>query len=388
MNRNKLLSRGRRSYSLRRSRLLGLALASALSAAALAACAPPSDNGGGGGGAKAATATSAQDLGGMDALVKAAQKEGELNVIALPPDWANYGTIIDTFSKKYDIKVNSAQPDGASQDEINAAKQLKGTDRAPDVFDLGQSVALVYTDMFAPYKVSTWDTIPAEFKDPDGTWVNDYGGYMSIGYDSSKVPDVTGVNDLLGPGFKGKVALNGNPTEAGAAFSGVMMASIANGGSADDIAPGVDFFGKLKDAGNFVPVDPTPATIESGQTPVVIDWDYLNTAESDKVPGWKIVVPQDAVVAGYYYQAINKDAPHPAAARLWEEFLYSDQGQNLWLGGGARPVRAEAMAKAGTIDQAKYAALPKVTGKPVIPSNAQTEKAADYLSKNWSKVVG
>jgi putative spermidine/putrescine transport system substrate-binding protein len=388
VNRNKLLSRGRRSYSLRRSRLLGLALASALSAAALAACAPPSDNGGGGGGAKAATATSAQDLGGMDALVKAAQKEGELNVIALPPDWANYGTIIDTFSKKYDIKVNSAQPDGASQDEINAAKQLKGTDRAPDVFDLGQSVALVYTDMFAPYKVSTWDTIPAEFKDPDGTWVNDYGGYMSIGYDSSKVPDVTGVNDLLGPGFKGKVALNGNPTEAGAAFSGVMMASIANGGSADDIAPGVDFFGKLKDAGNFVPVDPTPATIESGQTPVVIDWDYLNTAESDKVPGWKIVVPQDAVVAGYYYQAINKDAPHPAAARLWEEFLYSDQGQNLWLGGGARPVRAEAMAKAGTIDQAKYAALPKVTGKPVIPSNAQTEKAADYLSKNWSKVVG
>lgn len=373
---------------MKRNKLLSLTLASAVSAAALAACAPPSQDQGGGGGAKAASATSAQDLGGMDALVKAAKAEGELNVIALPPDWANYGTIIKTFSDKYGIKVNSAQPDGASQDEINAANQLKGTDRAPDVFDLGQSVALVNTDMFAPYQVSTWDTIPDQFKDPKGTWVNDYGGYMSIGYDSSKVPDVTGVDDLLGSGFKGKVALNGNPTEAGAAFSGVMMASLANGGSADDIAPGVEFFGKLKKAGNFIPVDPTPATIESGQTPVVIDWDYLNTAESEKVPGWKIVVPQDAVVAGYYYQAINKDAPHPAAARLWEEFLYSDQGQNLWLAGGARPVRAEAMAKAGTIDQQEYAALPKVTGTPVIPTNAQTEKAANYLSKNWSKVVG
>ena len=63
------------------------------------------------------------------------------------------------------------------------------------------------------------------------------------------------------------------------------------------------------------------------------------------------MVPQNAVYGGFYVQAINKDAPHPAAARLWEEFLYSDQGQNLWLAGGARPVRADAMTKAGTIDK-------------------------------------
>jgi putative spermidine/putrescine transport system substrate-binding protein len=360
--------------------------------ASFAACAPPSDDssssGGGGGGSDAATATSAADLGGMDALVKAAQKEGQLNVIALPPDWANYGAIIKAFEDKYHITVKSDQPDAASQDEINAANQLKGTDRAPDVFDLGQSVALANTDLFAPYEVQTFGDIPSQFKDPQGTWVNDYGGYMSIGYDSSKVPDVSSLDDLLGSAFKGKVALNGDPTQAGAAFSGVVMASIANGGSADDIAPGVEFFKKLKDAGNFLPVDPTSATIESGQTPVVIDWDYLNAAESAKIPSWKVVVPQNAVVAGYYFQAINKDAPHPAAARLWEEFLYSDTGQNLWLAGGARPVRADAMVKAGTIDKAKYDALPKVTGTPVIPTNEQTAKMAAELSKTWTKAVG
>jgi putative spermidine/putrescine transport system substrate-binding protein len=324
----------------------------------------------------------------MDALVKAAQKEGTLNVIALPPDWANYGAIIDAFSKKYGIQVQSDQPDAASQDEINAADQLKGTDRAPDVFDLGQSVALANTDLFAPYKVATFGDIPDQFKDANGTWVNDYGGYMSVGYDSDKVPDVTTMDDLLGSGFKGKVALNGDPTQAGAAFSGVVMASIANGGSADDIAPGVDYFKKLKDAGNFLPVDPTSATIESGQTPVVIDWDYLNAAESAKLPSWKVVVPANAVVAGYYFQAINKDAPHPAAARLWEEYLYSDEGQNLWLAGGARPVRADAMVAAGTIDQAKYDALPAVSGTPVIPTNEQTTKMAAYLADNWAKAVG
>ena len=368
-------------------RTMFVSLVALTSSAALVACSPPSDDNSGSS-SDAASATSVDDFGTMDDLVKAAQDEGELNVIALPPDWANYGNIIKAFEDKYDITVNSDQPDVASQDEINAAKQLEGSDRAPDVFDLGQSVALANTDLFAPYQVSTWDDIPADFKDPDGTWVNDYGGYMSVGYDSSKVPEVTSLDDLMGSEFKGKVALNGDPTLAGAAFSGVVMASVANGGSADDIAPGVDYFAKLKDAGNFIPVDPTSATIESGQTPVVIDWDYLNAAESAKLPNWKVYVPKEAPIAGYYFQAVNADAPHPAAARLWEEFLYSDEGQNLWLAGGARPVRADAMVKAGTIDKAKYDALPEVSGKPVIPTNAQTEKMAAYLADNWAKAVG
>jgi putative spermidine/putrescine transport system substrate-binding protein len=364
-------------------------LVALLSTATLAACAPPEDDEpSGGGSTDAAKATSLDDFGSMEDLVAAAEKEGELNVIALPPDWANYGEIISTFEEKYDIKVNSAQPDAASQDEINAAEQLAGTDRAPDVFDLGQSVALANTDLFAPYQVEKFDEIPEEFKDPDGAWVNDYGGFMSVGYDSSVVPEVTSLDDLLGPEFKGKVALNGDPTQAGAAFSGVVMASIAKGGSVDDITPGVDYFAELKDAGNVLPVDPTSATVESGQTPVVIDWDYLNAAESAKLDSWKVFVPEEAAVAGYYFQAINAEGPNPAAARLWQEFLYSDEGQNLWLAGGARPVRAEAMVEAGTIDQELYDALPEVAGEPVIPTNEQTEAMAAYLADNWAKAIG
>ena len=372
-----------------RSHRLAVSVA-AVSLVLLAACAPPSDDGEEStteSGVSAAEATSVEDFGGMEGLVQAAEEEGELNVIALPRDWANYGELIDTFSEKYDIEVNEDQPTAASQDEINAANDLAGTDRAPDVFDLGQSVALANTDMFAPYKVATFDEIPDQYKDPNGAWANDYGGYMSIGYDSAKVPDVTSVSDLLDPAYKGSVALNGDPTQAGAAFSGVMMAAIANGGSADDIAPGVVFFGDLKKAGNFLPVDPDSATIESGQTPVVIDWDYLGAAAAKNVSTWKTVVPEEAVVAGYYFQAINADAPHPAAARLWQEFLYSDEGQNLWLKGGARPVRGDAMAEAGTIDQALWDALPEVGGEPVIPTNEQTEKAATYLAENWSQVI-
>ena len=373
-----------------RSRLLGATAASALVVIGLVACAPPEKEDSGGqteSGVNAKEATSAADFGGMDGLIEAAKAEKELNVIALPPDWANYKEIIDTFSSKYGIKVNSAQPDANSQDEINAANQQKGKSTAPDVFDLGQAIALANTKLFAPYKVEKFDDIPAEFKDPDGTWVNDYGGYTSVGYDSAKVPEVTAVADLLKPEFKGKVALNGDPTTASAAANGVLMTALANGGSVDDIAPGLNFFVKLKEAGNFVPVDPTPATIESGQTPVVIDWDYLNAAETKKIPTWKVFVPNDALVGGYYFQAINSDGPHPAAARLWQEFLYSDEGQNLFLKGLARPVLADAMEKAGTVDKTLLEALPKVEGTPVIPTDEQSKKMADYLGANWSKVI-
>jgi putative spermidine/putrescine transport system substrate-binding protein len=339
---------------------------------------------------EAASATSAADLGGMEQLIAAAQEEGELNVIALPPDWANYGKMIETFAEKYDIEVNSAQPDASSQDEINAANQLRGQDRAPDVFDLGSNVALRNTDLFSPYKVATWDDIPDALKDPDGLWVSDYGGYMAIGYDAGSVPAPVSVKDLLKEEYRGKVALNGNPTQASAGFHGVMMAALANGGSADDIAPGVEFFRQLKEAGNFLPVDPTPATIASGQTPVVIDWEYLNVAQTKALEGqrdWQLVVPEGAVVGAFYVQAINKDAPHPAAARLWQEFLFSDEGQNIWLQGFARPVRLEAMVEAGTVDQDAVANLPEAKGTPVFLTQEQLAQQQQHLLENWEQAV-
>ncbi|MCW2636333.1 MAG: transporter substrate-binding protein, partial [Blastococcus sp.] len=197
-----------------------------------------SGTGGGGGGGDAAAATSAEDFGGMDALVAAAKKEGELNVIALPPSWANYETMLKTFSDKYGIKINSANPDGSSQDEVTAVSSQKGQDRAPDVLDLGTSFAkqAAAQDLLAPYQVATWSDIPENQKDPDSKWYNDYGGYVSIGCNASVVKECpTSFAALLDPQYKGQVSLNGNPTQADAAFSGVWAAALANGGSLDDI---------------------------------------------------------------------------------------------------------------------------------------------------------
>ncbi|MET9086620.1 extracellular solute-binding protein [Streptomyces sp. NPDC004237] len=383
------------TVSLPRTALLGGSLA-AVAALALSACGAAPDNASSttSGGKSAATATSAADLGGMDKLIAAAKKEGTLHIIAVPRDWANYGAIIDGFKKKYGIKIEDESPDGSSQDEINAVTSRKGQDRAPDVLDLGSSFALsaAQQGLLAPYKVTSYDDIPEGQKDPKAQWYNDYGGYISIGCDAKRVKTCpTTFADLLKPQYKGQVALNGNPTQSGSAFGGVFAAALANKGSFDDIQPGLDFFAKLKKNGNYTPVESTPATVEKGETPISIDWDYLNAGYADEFKSkgvdWKVSIPTDGQYAQFYSQAINKDAPHPAAARLWQEYLYSTEGQNLWLKGYARPVLMPAMEKAGTLDKTAAAKLPAVTGTPTFPTEAQQDKAKTVLSTGWSKAV-
>ncbi|MET7883453.1 ABC transporter substrate-binding protein [Streptomyces avermitilis] len=370
----------------------GFAVAAAL---ALSACGAAPDNASStADGGSAATATSAADFGGLDALVKAAKKEGTLHAFALPRDWANYGALIDGFKKKYGIRVEVENPDGSSQDEINAVTSRKGQDRAPDVLDLGSSFALsaAQQGLLASYKVAAFGDIPEGQKDPKGQWYNDYGGYISIGCDAGRVKTCpTTFKDLLKPQYKGQVALNGNPTKSGSAFGGVYAAALADGGSFDDIQPGLDFFAKLKKNGNYTPVESTPATVEKGETPISIDWDYLNAGYADEFTSkgvdWKVSVPSDGTFSQYYSQAINKGAPHPAAARLWQEYLYSAEGQNLWLKGFARPALMTAMEKAGTLDKTAAAKLPQVSGTPSFPTETQQSKAKGVLAQGWGKAV-
>jgi putative spermidine/putrescine transport system substrate-binding protein len=342
----------------------------------------------------ASTATSAAAFGGMNGLVAAAKKEGQLNVITLPSDWANYGAIMKAFTAKYGIKITDANPEGSSANEISAINELKGKSSAPDVVDVGSSFAVSgdASHLWAPYKVATWSDIPAAAKNTNGDYYADYGGYVAIGYDPSKVKTPpTSFKSLLNPIYKNQVAIDGDPAQTGSAFAAVYAAALANGGSLSNIAPGVAYFKQLKSVGNFVPTEGTPATVQSGATPILIWWDYLLASEvSTVVKGFKVVIPSDAQYAGYYDQAISATAPDPAAARLWEEFLYSTQGQNLFLGGLTRPIEMSAMISAGTIDKTEEAALPSVPGSGGLdlPTDAQNTAAQNVVTQQWPSVSG
>ncbi|RVW11121.1 extracellular solute-binding protein [Prescottella agglutinans] len=379
-----------RLHNLRRA---SLACSLAIALSALTGCGLTSTKADGDAG-DASTATSAADFGGMDGLIAAAKKEGKLNAIALPRDWANYGEIIDTFEAKYGIDVEVENPDASSQDEINAATSRKGQDRSPDVLDVGHTFGISAAEqgVLAPYRVQAFDDIPEGQKDADARWYNDMGGYVSIGCNARVVKCPKTFADLLDPQYKGMVALTGNPTQSGSAFAAVYAAALANGGSFDDIQPGLDYFAKLSAVGNFNPVESTAATIEKGETPISVNWDYLNAGYSeslrDKGIDWQVTIPADGLFAQFYSQAIVKWAPHPAAARLWQEFLYSPEGQNLWLKGYARPVLMPTMEKAGTLDAAAADRLPEVdAAAPVFPTEEQSSQAKEVVSRGWGGVL-
>jgi putative spermidine/putrescine transport system substrate-binding protein len=330
-------------------------------------------------------------------LVSEAKDEGKLNTIALPPDWANYGVMMSTFQKKYGIKITNASPNASSADELQAVKSLKGQSRAPDVLDISPSIAAqgVKEQLFAPYKTRLWGTVPAFMKQPQGLWTGDYWGVISFGANRKVVQNQPrSWADLLKPEYKGQVALNGDPRTSGSAFAGVFSAALANGGSLDNIQPGIDFYAKLKDAGNFILVDATPATVASGQTPVTIDWDYLQIAygkEFSKDINWTVSVPAKGVFGNFYCQAINKEAPNPYAARLWEEFLYSNQGQLIWLAGYSHPARYADLARKGLVPAALKSKLPPAAAYAHVgfPNPTQTAKAEAIINEQWGpKVAG
>jgi putative spermidine/putrescine transport system substrate-binding protein len=328
-------------------------------------------------------------------MIAEAKKEGHVNFIALPRDWANYGEMMDTFKKKYGISYTDDNPDGSSAQENQAIVSLKGDKRAPDAVDVSWAFAATgaNTGLYAHYYVSTWKTIPRSFKDGRGYWVGDYAGVISIGTNRNIVKNPPkSFKDLLKPEYKNQVALNGSPLTSGSAFGGVFAASIANGGSLNDIGPGIDFFAKLKQSGNFIPVQSTPQTVASGQTPISIDWDYLNLAYTKEFPSanWITNLPSDGVYAGPYAQAVNATAPHPWAARLWQEFMYSDQGQIIWLKGFVHPARFDDLARRKVIPASISKALPSpaIYAKVKFASLAQIAKAKAKVNADWASKVG
>lgn len=338
--------------------------------------------------------TSASAGGGMSALVAAAEKEGKLNVITLPSNWANYGAIMKAFTAKYHIKIADAIPDGSSAQEIQAIESDKGRSNAPDVVDVGQSFAALAANqkLYAQYKVANWMAIPATDKDPKGHWYGDYGGIVSFGCDSQIVKSCPTTWSQLLSAPANSVALNGVPGQAGAATGAVWAAALNNGGSFTNAQPGLTFFGKLKSKGILNSTDcDSSSVVAAGSCPILINWDFLNNAKAWGLKGslakaWKVVDPKGTPFAESYYQAISATAPDPAAARLWEEFLYSTQGQNLFLEGLARPAEQAAMIKAKTVNETALKQLPPVTGTVNYPTAADATKAGTAIAAGWPNI--
>lgn len=337
---------------------------------------------------------------GMDDLIAAAKKEGSLTTIALPHDWCGYGEVIAAFKAKFGIEINELNPDAGSADEIEAIKANKGNlgPQAPDVIDVGLSFgpAARAAGLLQPYKVATWDTIPDGAKDADGYWYGDYYGVMSFLVNKDLVKKVPADwPDLLSGDYANSVALAGAPQTANQAIQGVFAAGLS--ASKGDIAKageaGLAFFAELNKKGNFVPVTGKSASLAQGTTPIIIAWDYNALSWRDVLAGnppAEVVIPKTGVVAGVYIQGISAFAPHPNAAKLWMEYLYSDEGQLGWLKGYCHPIRFNDLAKNNKIPAELLTRLPPgaAYAQAIFPTLDQQAAAKEVIAKKWSEVVG
>ncbi|MGQ0847584.1 MAG: ABC transporter substrate-binding protein [Actinomycetota bacterium] len=358
----------------------------------LAAC-------GGGGAATTAAgggAVTTAAAGEMDALVAAAQEEGTLTTIALPHDWCNYGAVIEGFKAKYGLTVNELDPGAGSGEELEAIRANKDNPgpQAPDVIDVGLAFGPTAKDegLIQAYKVATWDDIPADAKDADGFWYGDYYGVMALEVNKAEVENTPQeYSDLLKPEYNGQGALSGDPLTSNAAILSVWAAGLATGASGVDAAQaGLEFFKDLNEAGNFVPIDADSRTVGIGETPILIDWTYnaiLNDVNLAGNPEIDVAIPSQGRLAGVYVQGISAYAPHPNAAKLWMEYLYSDEGQLGWASGYCHPIRYQAMTDAGTVPSEVAGQLPSVEGS-YFPSIADIDAAKTVITEGWPTVVG
>ena len=385
----KLLAPHTRRDFIKRASALGLS-ATALSAF-LEACGSNSTGGGG--------STPSANLAGpidLQTLMTNAKKEGQLQAIGIPPEWADYADILAGYTKNYGVPVSyKVEAEYSSAQELLVFKNSKAHPHG-DIGDVGFKFGpqAVQQGLVTPYKHAHWDDIDASLKDPNGNWCTEYWGAMAFAINTDIVKNPpTSFQDLLNNDYKNMVGIDGDPRQASDAFFAVYSAALAHGGSLGNIQPGIDFFAKLKQKGNFTVARASEANIAKGEVAIAIKWDYLGLSHRDDLKGnphLKVVIPSEGSIAGPYVSIVNKTAPHPYAARLWMEYIFSDEGQLFYLKGYAHPARYQKLVAAGKVPADLAAKLPppeQYTKVKFVTDLSQQDAATTVVNQNWGPQV-
>ncbi len=386
---DKLLSKHNRRDFIKRAGALGLS-ASALTAF-LEACGSSTSTG-------SSTSSSGPNMAGpidIRTLITHAKKEGGLQAIGIPPEWADYADILAGYTNHYGIPISyKVEAEYSSAQVLVVFKDSKAHPHG-DIGDVGFRFGpeAVQQGLVTPYKHAHWNDIDPSLKDANGNWCTEYYGAQAfvINTDIVKNPPAS-FQDLLKNGYKNMVGIDGDPRQANDAFLAVYSAALANGGSLDNIQPGIDFFAKLKQKGNFTVTRSRIANMARGEVPIAIMWDYLGLGFRDQLagkPSLSVVIPSDASIAGPYVSIVNKTAPHPFAARLWIEYIFSDEGQLFYLKSYAHPARYQKLAAAGKVPADLAAKLPPAAqyANLKFPSLAQLTAASTPVYQNWGPQV-
>jgi putative spermidine/putrescine transport system substrate-binding protein len=277
-------------------------------------------------------------------LERAARVEGKLASVGMPDDWANWRGIWADLQRLYGIvHVDS---DMSSAEEI-AKIEAERANASVDIGDVGFEFGAIAKarGITRAYKPGTWAQVPDWAKDPDGHWALAYTGTIAFAVNTKRVKSVPRSWKAL---FESNArVLIGEVGRAAQANAGVLSAAIALGGDEMRLAPALAALAPLAKQHRLVTTNASPALMERGEADVFVMWDFNALSYRDKIPNagdYEILIPSDGSITSGYTTILNKNAPHPNAAMLAREYIFSDAGQTQIARGNARPIRADSLA--------------------------------------------
>jgi len=323
---------------------------------------------------------------GEQALYEKAQEEGLVVSFDTGPTWANWAAQFKAFKERYP-GVEIVYNDLGSAATVVALEKAQNRPQADTAYYFaGSALDAAEKDVVAGFKPVNFDKLPEPFKNPEGKWFTIHTLNIAFLVNKNLVEDVPhSWQDLLDPKYKNTVVYL-DPRSTGQGQVLVFAAALANGGSMDDVMPGIDYLKKLHDAGTVMrTVGTTPyAQFVKGEIPIYIGYenDGLKAKYKDGMgDAVEVVIPEEASAAAPYAISLVKDAPHPNAGKLWLNFIMTEEGQARFADGYVRP-SVPGVELPAEVAEAMPAA-PQL--KPLDVAKAKEHKAE--IDKAWAQAV-
>lgn len=329
--------------------------------------------------------TSAPPSQGSSAFDPVAAKEQAKTFVtyATPNNWANFGEQITTFcTVKFGFDCNRT--------ERSQAEELLSAQVAPKfAAEKNNPVAIVadssilftapseQTGALADYLSPGATALPDGYKGENGGWIATYAGVpgFAVNVDlltSKGLPIPASWEDLTNAAYKGMIGMT-KPGSGGVSTTTFAVWNMNKGGTFDDYSKGAEFAKRmLPNLTGQATVD----TFEKGEVPITVNWDFnlialVAKAKASGVTA-KVVIPSDGSVYGASVLLVNKyDTAHSDFAKMFMDWLLSDEGQTIFARFGARPIRS-------VVGDTKF----------VVPDSAKANWLPDDAYKNVKTIDG
>ncbi len=263
---------------------------------------------------------------------------GELNIYTTCSD-LQYNAIVGAFQEKYpNITINYTQ---AGAGECKTRVQAEADNPQGDVMFGGLVYAdtLTYGDLFEHYVSANDDKLPEEFRNKDSV-LTFHDTQIPCLYVNDELEEMSGIKiesyaDLLRPEISGQVA-SADPTASSSAWNQLQCILTDFGGYDSDEA--WDYISKLMK--NLIITDGSSAVykgVYNGEYAVGLTYEPACVQMiSEGAEGVHIVYPKEGVTSIAFGSAIIKGCKNLDSAKLFMDFLNSDECQKIYNECGAR----------------------------------------------------